>query len=1510
MYLSNVLRILGATEAQVAEYYFDGRGRCRKGQRSTAPHGGYRWGKKGGARLPPKGFIVADITIPGKDRRNTLHNLLVAQAMHKGKEHAKAAKANVYRTQHTMVFNSEHASRHGDLLDTDGRPLVCKKRKHWQIAELLPIDQRRPPRRFELTTHTKLRVCFPTGHIGSSSETARRFNIKAVSTVDYHRAGMSMAIVEQTAATLAELAHNRQYPFVVEYLAWDETGQKTSVKFAPPTGHTVPALEGPSQPQQLQLATLRRRKRHNRRNRHAAVPASVNTQRRNQKRPSRSNRLPQTNGRTKAGTRRSRRITGVTEQILMQRRFALLPTGSADSCIILPLPIEARVLQSNSAECIKAGIKSTSHLASTEVRKACELVFKCYESDAASANGTLVSHWARNLRHNEALHWFLCLCHQIQIITGCLLHSVEGQGAETLNSIYCSANVLRTGGLFLQCLFRLKDAVRFKLVLKKGPAPAGARDANRRWIESIMLDADDEDWVALLCLLNSCWGGPVAYHFYEGEKPDFDILVEQISQVLLRIIFPARPQVPLTQRWMKAYASLRWFDIAFGIHNLGVDTIIYCVNPSGRLEAVNALVTAADAPDMGTTMEASREEYGVIEGKRKARMLRFLTSAFGERNVRVMVQALAGLQYCMAWSLKSTKLRGEDPLSATRPVPYLDLVNPEFSPVTVAQQFYSTRLYETAEEAAAVVPQIFNRDGCVCEETISMMNRLDVTASASLYNRNGYLMELSPHKDFLAIDDRVPVATRNAVSASWSHRRWCCHDSSVGQQLARHRSSQLGCATDELPADSLTTPPLSSGLLASAKSLDTNTSVLENLHAGNKRNAQDNQGTEALASKHMLTSTRNLNEKYIKQYEKDDPDTAEEGSDVVSGRWNAIRILHSEIYSAMGGQPDRLEETNPATTEAWELTHARWADLTIPERAEYQAAAHASNACGQNVLVTQPDDDAILEMADDAKGDTEPQPAGTHTTLCTRPPETESQLAHHPLGDAHAPVPIDRVKSLRFKDYAIQWSERCGAVVEPCPKLKPTAFKHSCQDRGFCTHHWRSVGLPCWQHMLISAKLKKFVKDLGTHNPQRLPMPWALKLLMFERRKPPAEDMADGEVQSRRFALLGYHCGSPLWHTLCELNHVPPFSADGELVNTQLDPLCHEVIETKRHLRPPFVPRQGRLKWIRSEYWVSSLITEPGAIHDQWHVRLLNYSWTCLHNKSAPRIRMTVTSASGEYTWLNGPRLTVTAPAAPRPRGPRGPRPAVGGGSMVLAAPAAAAAAAAAFCGPSLPAPPAASPSDLELEEPPPLPPPAGPPPPLSLEAPPPLPPPAAPPPPMPTPTAGITVTAPAPPKDLLDDIFDDDGDDADDIMFFHRGIVVPHPLPADHHVPSPGHERAAHHVPSAAEVPPRLDSEGPPGQDAGVDVDTQPLLATDAELEQYVIDEYGLVDENAAGDGDELEAVLEHASASLKDELSALSELPEDAAVDAADGAEPVYPDLAGTHYYIDRRSHVPMLG
>ena len=48
----------------------------------------------------------------------------------------------------------------------------------------------------------------------------------------------------------------------------------------------------------------------------------------------------------------------------------------------------------------------------------------------------------------------------------------------------------------------------------------------------------------------------------------------------------------------------------------------------------------------------------------------------------------------------------------------------------------------------------------------------------------------------------------------------------------------------------------------------------------------------------------------------------------------------------------------------------------------------------------------------------------------------------------------------------------------------------------------------------------------------------------------------------------------------------------------------------------------------------------------------------------------------------------------------------------------------------------------------------------------------------------------------------------------------------------------------------------------------------------------------------------------SLKDELSALSELPEDAAVDAADGAEPVYPDLAGTHYYIDRRSHVPMLG
>ncbi len=130
--------------------------------------------------------------------------------------------------------------------------------------------------------------------------------------------------------------------------------------------------------------------------------------------------------------------------------------------------------------------------------------------------------------------------------------SVEGQSKVTINDLYCTANCLRNGHLFMDALWRVRDAVDYTLVLRRGEPPAGAGAANSRFIAGLLLDPDAPDWVRLRELLQGFWTSDLAIHYYaEARPPNRAKLIDELTQLLIRLIFHSRPAIPISQRWTK-----------------------------------------------------------------------------------------------------------------------------------------------------------------------------------------------------------------------------------------------------------------------------------------------------------------------------------------------------------------------------------------------------------------------------------------------------------------------------------------------------------------------------------------------------------------------------------------------------------------------------------------------------------------------------------------------------------------------------------------------------------------------------------------------------------------------------------------------------------------------------------------------------------------------------------------------------------------------------------------------
>ena len=102
----------------------------------------------------------------------------------------------------------------------------------------------------------------------------------------------------------------------------------------------------------------------------------------------------------------------------------------------------------------------------------------------------------------------------------------------------------------------------------------------------------------------------------------------------------------------------------------------------------------------------------------------------------IVTSACAPINYVIGWQLAMNAERTKDVESPTMPSPLLDLLNPECSPVVMAQQWYAAIVTQPVTVGiAATVSGLCRHDGLVVPDQYDCMVRTHMLGSSSLAAR-------------------------------------------------------------------------------------------------------------------------------------------------------------------------------------------------------------------------------------------------------------------------------------------------------------------------------------------------------------------------------------------------------------------------------------------------------------------------------------------------------------------------------------------------------------------------------------------------------------------------------------------------------------------------------------------------------------------------------------------------------------------------------------------------------
>ena len=874
--------------------------------------------------------------------------------------------------------------------------------------------------------------------------------------------------------------------------------------------------------------------------------------------------------------------------------------------------------------------------------------------------------------------------------------------------------------------------------------PPDARAKNEEFLQTCGIDTTQPDVAKLLDILNGEWSLGILIHLCTCVTPcNRCALIETLGHLLGRVVFGRSPDLPIPARWFLAQNCFHWWRLLNGVAGgVGRRAVKRALNPKFLASELAAVLLdpreerepEEGAPDMDEqeSVEAAEGPAAIVDdsivdaivvppveptppmaaaqlkahskqyrdpafsnnvgraayqrelGMRSGRMMDMIDTPRSRSKLDIASLACQPVNFAIAWWLAQNKKRHEMAWSTDIPVPILDLMNESISPIVIAQQWFSSRLMQDVfSSGAALVHNLVRCDGTIDPELHECYVRVHMLASSAMSARVEEPLKWDEMRSMSTVDTRIPTATRDATCEWWAALRGCCRGAYFGVPVAR-LAAYLGCGNHlgTLKAEYLRLPVVRHLLSSTCKSIDGNTGLIENQHARNKRDIEENQGPEMTIAKATIRESTSLKKRNMPPWAMEidtdtlatlasqDHHTTNDADNVESGRYNGIRMFHNErMHIQSLAYPEA--NNNPCDQANWDITKTLWERLCDAGNGQelYEQAAKASNVAGYNVLLAGAADDGQAEPytclldSDSAivDGEIRPQSYGSEFAqlAITNGEDIDGYanplpiLQHVPewAGDRRWPIALAALRSSKvtLKQHADRWKPMATPIgaTGPLPKY---VRRKSCLEKGACYTSWRQHEMPVWKRERFKENIHTFLQKSPVSLWHRcLPRPVAITLILVQGRH------NDTVVANRIFMVGTYHL-APIDYQLLEYGSYGP-----ELTfpyNAVL-PTPKDIVVSKSTVPHGAQQVRGALPWVRLLDVATDILTRsPGMpIADglsKWYVARLRWSWSCLIDTRQPVIAVTISGVDeASITWIDGPKPTVRRPRAkpaPKPK--------------------------------------------------------------------------------------------------------------------------------------------------------------------------------------------------------------------------------------------------------------------
>lgn len=455
-----------------------------------------------------------------------------------------------------------------------------------------------------------------------------------------------------------------------------------------------------------------------------------------------------------------------------------------------------------------------------------------------------------NLRMSAQMYWlspasdftchWLCSLHQASLIEAALTASL---GMFMISRLYSLSLLLRSGGLFVRMLGRIREALRrgavYRTTRRCGSAPSQAvafgkevaayvvahykrfarsmqSGRQHHWLGEVAPDSDYDSGhdgafdaqhaasgkrhrldefrrkvEAMLAVFNGPWWEDGVYiHYCDGPSccPNGEeSMLRRMEEALVSVVFREVPCTPAASKWTKLGPCCDSIVLGLWLHRVFVHIL-------GALQLKQDQETPEVRDQQADEQYIHDIDYGALQGKRYKIALSFMRDRRSNETLIVLCLALEALRYLSSWLMRRARDAETSDGSAV-----LDMWFLEMSPLVFTAQYLATLL--AGQNDRLMLLWRFSGASSLSEwfqeapPCLRQLRRAILVVVCWLYRRFTCVMRRFPWRLLVLGDKRVPMTERHALWATFAQARPCCLQPGFARRLhEQHRN----CSAEEI----------------------------------------------------------------------------------------------------------------------------------------------------------------------------------------------------------------------------------------------------------------------------------------------------------------------------------------------------------------------------------------------------------------------------------------------------------------------------------------------------------------------------------------------------------------------------------------------------------------------------------------------------------------------------------------------------------------------------------------